>query len=130
LLIFAVQRNVLRWEHVDPPWELPDYVGDLSWALRDTRAWVASGGIVEQVVVAPPPTLPPPVAPSDSESEVGPSDAELPSPRQLVPKVRQADDVEHTLDKGLWVGTGAKRRGWKIFVGVSVYLSLFASAAY
>jgi len=76
-------------------------------------------------VVAPPPTLPPPVAPSDGESEVGVSNAELPSPHQIVPKVRQADDVENTLDKGLWVGTGAKRRGWRIYVGVSACLSLF-----
>ena len=98
----------MHWECVDPPWELPDYVSDLARALQDTGAWITLGGIIEQVVVAPPPTLPPPVAPSDSESKVGASDAELPSPRQIVPKVCQADDVEHTLDKGLWVGTGAK----------------------
>src|SRR5882724_3423563 len=71
-----------------------------------------------------PPTLPLPVAPSNGESEVGASDAELPSPLHIVPKVCQADDVEHTLDKGLWVGTGAKRWGWRIYVGVSVCLSL------
>ena len=93
-------------------------------------AWIASGGIIKLVVLAPPPTLPPLVAPSDGESEVGDSDAELPSPRQIVPKVCQADDMEHTLNKGLWVGTGAKRRGWRIYVGVSACLSLFASAAY
>jgi len=77
-------------------------------ALQDMGAWITSGGIVEQVVVVPPPTLPPLVAPSDGESKVGASDAELPSPCQIDPKVHQADDVEHTLDKGLWVGTGAK----------------------
>ena len=81
-------------------------------------AWIASGGAVEQEVVTPPPTLPRPLAPSDGESEVGVSDTELPSPRQIVPKVRQADDIEHSLDKGLWVGTGATRRGWRIFVNV------------
>ena len=80
--------------------------------------WIASGGVVEQEVVAPPPTLPRPLAPSDGESEVGVSNTELPSPRQIVPKVCQADDIEHTLDKGLWVGTGAMRRGWKIFVNM------------
>jgi len=114
LLILTVQRNVLGWEHVDPPWELPDYVSDLACALQETGAWIASGSVVEQVVVAPPPALPQPVAPSDSESKVGASDAKLPSPCQIFPKVRQADNVEHTLDKGLWVGTGAKRQGWKI----------------
>ena len=91
----------MRWEHVDPPWELPDYVSDLARALQDTGAWIASGGIIEQVVVVPPPTLPLPVAPSDGKSKVGISNAELPSPHQIVPKVCQADDVEHTLDKGL-----------------------------
>src|SRR5882724_133258 len=64
-----------------------------------------------------PPTLPLPVAPSNGESEVGASDAELPSPLHIVPKVCQADDVEHTLNKGLWVGTGAKRWGWRIYIG-------------
>jgi len=90
-----------------PPWELPDYVGDLSQALQDMGAWIAAGGIVEQVVVVPPLTLPQPSAPSGSESEVGVSDEELPSPQQLVPKVQQSDMVEHALDKGLWAGTGA-----------------------
>ena len=109
----------MHWEHVDPPWELPDYVSDLAQALQDMGAWIASGGVVKQVVVVPPPTLPQPAAPSDGESKVGASDAELPSPLQIIPKVRQADDVEHTLDKGLWVGTGAKRQGWRIYIGVS-----------
>ena len=107
LLIFFFQRNVLCWEWVNPPWELPNYVGDLSWALQDMGAWIAAGRIIEQVVVAPPLTLSQPSAPSDGESEVGVSDEELPSPQQLVPKVQQSDAVEHSLDKGLWAGTGA-----------------------
>src|SRR5882724_1253830 len=107
LLIPLLQQNVLHWEHVDPPWELPDYIGDLAQALQVTGVWIASGGIVEQEVVVPPLTLSRPLAPSDGKSEVGVSDTELPSPRQIVPKVRRADDIEHTLDKGLWVGTGA-----------------------
>ena len=64
-------------------------------------------------------TLPQPAAPSNGEYEVGASDTELPFPRQIVPKVHQAIDVEHTLDKGLWVGTGAKQQGRKIYIGVS-----------
>ena len=36
-----------------------------------------------------------------------------------VSKVQRSDEVEHTLDKGLWVGTGATWQGWKIFVKVS-----------
>ena len=59
---------------------LPNDVGDLMWALQDTKAWIASGGIVEQVVVAAPLTLPLPLGPNDGESEVGVSDEELPSP--------------------------------------------------
>src|SRR5882724_4166046 len=102
-----------------PPWELPDYVGNLLWALQDTGAWIAAGGIVEQVVVAPPPTLSQPLPPSDGESEAGVSDKELPSPQQLVPKVQRSDEVEHTLDKGWWAGTRATQQGWKIFVKAS-----------
>jgi len=90
-------------------------------------AWIASGGLIKQVVVVPPPTIPQPSAPSNGESEVGASDAELPSPHQLIPKVRQVDDMEHTLDKGLWVGTGVTCHGWKIFVHVSFLSVLFAS---
>jgi len=81
-------------------------------------AWIASGGLIKQVVVVPPPTIPQPSAPSNGESEVGASDAELPSPHQLIPKVRQVDDMEHTLDKGLWVGTGVMQCRWKIFVNM------------
>jgi len=76
-------------------------------ALQDTKVWIASSGVVEQVVVAPLPTLPQPTAPSDGESKIVVSDAELPSPLQVIPKVCQADDIEHTLNKGLWMGTGA-----------------------
>src|SRR5882724_12827726 len=104
----SLQRNVLCWERVDPPWELPDSVGQLVRALQEMQAWIASGGIVESVVVAAPPTLPRPAL-SDSESEVAMSDGEVP-----VSKVQRLDEVEHTLDKGLWVGTGATWRGWKI----------------
>src|SRR5882724_3180617 len=118
----AFQRNALRWEHVDPPWMLPDDVGILVRALQDTKAWIASGGIVEQVVVAPPLTLPLPLGPNDGKSEVGVSDEELPSPRRLVSKVRRSDNVEHILDKGVWAGTGAMRRGGRIFVKVRVFL--------
>ena len=63
--------------------------------------WIASGGVVEKVVVAAPLTLPQPPASSDSESKVRASNNELPSPWQLISKVQQLDNVEHILDKGL-----------------------------
>ena len=42
---------------------------------------------------------------SDGESKVVMSDGEVP--------VSKSDEVEHMLDKGLWVGTGATQWGWK-----------------
>ena len=66
-----------------------------------------TGGIIVNVVAAAPPTLPQPMAPSDGESEVWISNEELPSPRQVVSKVRQSDNMEHVLDKGVWAMTGA-----------------------
>ena len=110
----------MRWEQADLPVELPAYVSDLSRALQTTQAWIATGGIVEQVVVAAPPTLSQPLVSSDGESEFGISDAELPSPQQVVSKVRQSDKVEHVLDKGVWVATGAMQRGGRIFIKASV----------
>ena len=101
---------------------LPDYVGNLAQALQVTGAWIALGGIIPREVVAPPPTGLRPSVPSDGESKVGVSNSELPSPQQVIPKVHKADDIEHTLDKGMWVGTGATRHGWKIFVDVSFFL--------
>ena len=56
-------------------------------ALQDTQEWITSGGVIQQVVVATLLTLPQPTPPSDSESEVRASDAELPSPCQVIPKV-------------------------------------------
>ena len=47
LLISSFQQNVLCWECIDPPWELPDYVGDLSWALQDMGAWISAGRVIE-----------------------------------------------------------------------------------
>ena len=44
---------------------------------------------------------------------------ELPTPHQLMPKVLQLDQVEHTLDKGAWATMPAMCQGWKIFFGVS-----------
>ena len=41
-----------------------------------------------------------PLIPRDGESEVGGSDVELLTPKRLLSKVWQADDVEHVLDKG------------------------------
>ena len=107
------------WERVDPPWELPNYIGDLLQALENTKAWITSGGVVEQVAVATLLNLPQPMAPSDGESEVRASNTKLPSPHQVITKVQQVDDMEHTLNKGLWVGTRAIQWGWKIFVNLS-----------
>jgi len=106
MLNFVTWRNALRWEWADLPVELPAYVSNLSRALQTTQAWIAAGGIVEQVVVAAPPTLSQPLVSSDGKSELGISDAELPSPQQVVSKVHQLDKVEHVLDKGVWVATG------------------------
>ena len=92
---------MLCWERVDPPWELPTSVDQLVHALQETQAWIASGGIVESVVVVAPPTLSRPDL-SDGKSEVATSDREPP-----VSKVKWSDEVEHSLDKGLWAGTGA-----------------------
>ena len=78
---------MLHWEWVDPPWELPYYIGDLAQVLQDTQAWIVCDGIIKNMVVVAPPTLPQPLASSDSESKVGVSDKELPSPQQLVSKV-------------------------------------------
>jgi len=74
-------------------------------ALQDTEAWIVSGGVVKQVVVVAPLTLPQPPASSDGKSEVRASDAELTSPQQFISKVQQSDNVDHILDKGVWVVT-------------------------
>jgi len=46
LLISSFQWNVLHWECINPPWKLPDYVSNLSWALQDTGAWITAGRII------------------------------------------------------------------------------------
>ena len=61
-------------------------------------------------------TLPKLPTVSDGESEVGASDMELPSPQQVVLKVRLSDDVEHILNKGPWAATPAVHWGWKIYI--------------
>jgi len=127
MLISGTRWNALHWEQADPPWELPTYVSDLVQALQVMKAWITSSRVVKQVVVAAPPTLPQPPVPSDSESKVGASNEELPSPKQVVSKVRQSDDVEHILDNGMWVVTPATCQGWKIFVNVSFVLSELAN---
>ena len=120
MLTSANQQNELHWERVDPPWELPDYVSDLAQALQVTNAWIASGGIIGQVVVVDPQALPQPSVLSEGESEVRTSDEECPSSCQPVSKVWQSDDVEHILDKGVWAATGAKHKGWRIFIKVNL----------
>ena len=84
MLSFVLQQQVLQWGRADPPWELPDYVGNLAWALQDMQAWIATSGAVVMMDVEPvrmmPPTTIKPLVPSDSESEVDMSDEELPTP--------------------------------------------------
>jgi len=58
LLISCLQQNVLRWECVDPPWELPNYISELAQALQVTGVWITAGRIIEWEVVAPPPDSP------------------------------------------------------------------------
>jgi len=84
------------------------------------KAWITSGGVIDQVAVATLPTVPQPMAPSDGESEVRASNTKLPSPHQVIPKVCQVDNVKHTLEKGLWAGPGAMQQGWNIFVNMSI----------
>ena len=40
-------------------------------------------------------------------------------PKQLLSKVKWADNIEHVLDKGAWATMPMMRRGWEIFIGVS-----------
>ena len=80
MLTSTDQRNALHLERVYPPWELPNSIGDLMQALQVTKMWIMSGGVVKQVVVVAPPTLPQPLAPSDSKSKVRASNKELSSP--------------------------------------------------
>ena len=65
----------------------------------------------------------PPNNVSEGESEApGSEDApqeELQTLHQLVPKVLQSDQVEHTLNKGSWAAMPATCQGWNIFVAVS-----------
>jgi len=79
--------------------------------------------VAAPVIAAPLQNLPPTdltlPAPSDSESEVGASDEELPTPKCLLSKVQLSDEVKHVLDKGTWATTPAMCVGWKIFVDVS-----------
>ena len=127
MLTSAIQLNILHWEWVDPPWELPAYIGDFTWALQSMKAWIVTGGISDSMTVDPIATTfpndtrPPPE--TEGESEVQGSDVEpdkkLPTPCQLVSKVWCLDQVEHTLNKGVWVAMPALHQEWKIFIAVS-----------
>jgi|SRR5882724_8151725 len=95
------------------------------WALKETQAWIATGGVAAPETAAPLGIIPltnsmPPV-PSIGESEVGGSDVELPMPKQLLSKVQQADDVEHVLNKGAWATMLVTHWGWEIFMDVSFW---------
>src|SRR5882724_1278624 len=94
------QKNVLHWDQVDPPWLLPNYVGELAQAVEDTKVWIVTGGVATLTVVVPDGPVPSDPA-SAGKSEVGTSNEELPTPRKVLSKVRQVDDIEHVLDKGV-----------------------------
>jgi len=86
------QKNVLHWEWVNPPWVLPDYIGELAQALEDTKAWITTSGAATSTVMVPNGPVPSNPA-SAGESKVGTSDEELPTLRKVLSKVRQADDI-------------------------------------
>ena len=97
-------------------------------SLRPLRrpSWIMTGVVAVPATAALPGIDPlphmQPLIPSDRESEVGGSDTELPMSKQLLSKVRQADNIEHMLDKGEWATTPAMHRGWEIFVDVSLWI--------
>ena len=119
-------KQVLEWMLADPPWELPNYVGNFGHDLKETWAWIMTGGAVLGTMVPMTPTIPRPLGTSNSESKVSVSNGELPSPRQAMSKVWLANDVKHTLDKGVWEATPATHRGWRIFMEVSDLSDLLA----
>ena len=103
------------WEQANPPWELPNYVGDFTQALEETQSWIVTGGVAVHATVALPGIDPllhtQPLILSNGESEVGGSDMELLMPKQLLSKVRRADDIEHVLNKGTWATMPATHGG-------------------
>ena len=93
------------------------------WSLKETQAWIVSGGVAAPVVAAPlqnlPPTDPTLPAPRNGESKVSASDKELPTPKHLLSNVWLLDEVKHVLDKGAWAMTQAmwaskKYRGHRV----------------
>ena len=116
----------MRWERANPPWELPDYVRDLARAFEQTQSWISTGGVAAPAIAVLPGVDPllqmQPLILSDGESEVGGSDADLPTPKRLLPKVQRADDIKHVLDKGAWATTPALCQGWEIFVDVTLWI--------
>jgi len=80
-------------ERADPPWELPEYVGEFARSLEETQVWIANGGVAAPVVVAPllnllptDPTLPTPVTVNLSWC-IG---QRAPDPKRLLSKVRRS----------------------------------------
>ena len=101
---------------------LPDYVGELVQALQATKAWIIIGGVANSatmVTAVPAPTDNVDEGQSEAPGSGGAPQDELPTLCQLVPKVLQSDQVEHTLDKGAWATMPATCQGWKIFITVS-----------
>jgi len=118
LLNCAVQHNILQWELTDLTWDLPTCIGHLAWELVAIKSWLDQGGSTLGKVVLPDATVP--HASSEGESELHKIYEALPSPSWVIPKVRQADLVKHTLNKGVWAAaTPMVQQGGEIFIQVS-----------
>ena len=116
-MTLSFQENLHQWGRANLPWVLPDYVHDFSQALVANKAWITQGGPTPVVTVRA--AIKGSLAhQSKGESEVAPSDEDLPMPHCLVLKVMRSDNIEHTLNKGAWAAMPAKCRGGQIFVEV------------
>jgi len=117
------QANVEWWEQADPLWVLPAYVSDFSWDLAKNWELIKNSGVANPTtmnsIMTYFPMLSKPQDLSDRESEVETSNEVLPSLQWIVLKVQLLDEVEHILDKGVWVVMPAIHWGWEIFVAVS-----------
>ena len=87
-------------------------------------------GLPTTVGMTPSPVSPTDLAASNGKSEVNEADPGSGVEEQpVVSKVRAQDLVRHILDKGQWLETPAVHQGWKIFLQVSHFLSLYDAGA-
>ena len=86
------QQNTLCWEHVDPPWVLPNYISKLAQALQATKAWIMTGGVANSatmVTTVPAPTDNVDEGKSEAPGLYGVPQVKLLTPCWLVLKVLQ-----------------------------------------